>query len=308
MATTSPFFSIIIPTKNRLALLQICITSILNQKYGDFELLVIDDGSCDGTWNWLSSFSDSRVKIFQNEGIERSSARNTGLNYVKGKYICFVDDDDWIKDDFLQNFYDTISKQNYPNDVIFRTGFIKMDSKGSTAQMPNYSINSHKSALEFAALQFCSVCTLAIPSNLLISEKFDTRFPHWQDTHLILRIFQKSSLVQLPFYSYFYRMHDQMGTTLIQDSESFFEERLKLNVLAISDYFENYNTGPVKLSNSIYRFLLAEKYIEYANRTFLVKNITPNLKFKLLVASLKKGCFLKLWKHYGMFVKNLLRI
>jgi len=97
-----PKVSVIIPTYNRSKLLKQTIDSVLNQTLGDFEILVIDDGSTDNTEQVAKAFDDSRIKYFykQNGGV--SSARNWGLRKAKGRYICFLDSDDLWPKDFLQ--------------------------------------------------------------------------------------------------------------------------------------------------------------------------------------------------------------
>ena len=90
-----PFFSIIIPVYNREVLIRKSIQSALNQDFIDFEIIVIDDGSTDGTALAVKQFSDSRVKYFYQTNQERSAARNNGVLKSKGKFICFLDSDDY---------------------------------------------------------------------------------------------------------------------------------------------------------------------------------------------------------------------
>ena len=93
-----PKVSVIIPTYNRLPMLKEAVDSILAQNFEDFELIVIDDGSSDGTAAEIARYG-GRVKLLQhkeNRGV--SAARNTGITHAKGKYIAFLDSDDlWVK-------------------------------------------------------------------------------------------------------------------------------------------------------------------------------------------------------------------
>lgn len=94
-----PKVSAIIPTYNRLPMLKKAVDSVLNQDFEDFELIVVDDGSTDGTGEAMKQFG-GRVKLIQhseNKGV--SAARNEGILHSKGKYIAFLDSDDlWIKE------------------------------------------------------------------------------------------------------------------------------------------------------------------------------------------------------------------
>jgi glycosyltransferase involved in cell wall biosynthesis len=90
--------SIIIPTFNRLSMLKEAVESVLAQDFEDFELIVVDDGSTDGTDDEIRRYG-GRVKLLQhkeNRGV--SAARNSGILHAKGKYIGFLDSDDlWVK-------------------------------------------------------------------------------------------------------------------------------------------------------------------------------------------------------------------
>lgn len=93
-----PVVSIIVPVYNAKKTLARCIGSILDQEYRDFELLLVDDGSTDGSGGLCDAYAkdDSRVRVIhkQNQGV--SAARNTALSAARGEYLQFVDSDDWI--------------------------------------------------------------------------------------------------------------------------------------------------------------------------------------------------------------------
>lgn len=88
-----PFFSVIIPTYNRQDLVEKAIESVLAQDCRDYELIVVDDGSTDGSWENLQKFSDRIVLLKQNNrGV--SAARNAALKVAKGEWVSFLDSDD----------------------------------------------------------------------------------------------------------------------------------------------------------------------------------------------------------------------
>lgn len=90
--------SIIVPVYNTGKFLHRCIDSILDQTFTDFELLIIDDGSKDGSELICDEYAekDTRVRVFHKENGGVSSARNLGLEYASGEWIMFVDSDDWL--------------------------------------------------------------------------------------------------------------------------------------------------------------------------------------------------------------------
>ncbi len=90
--------SVIIPTYNRHYLLQKAINSVLIQTYSDFELIIVDDCSTDGTEDFVKSLSDKRIRYIKHEKNKHASAsRNTGIQLSRGEFIAFLDDDDqWL--------------------------------------------------------------------------------------------------------------------------------------------------------------------------------------------------------------------
>ncbi|MCB0754985.1 MAG: glycosyltransferase family 2 protein [Flavobacteriales bacterium] len=110
----APFFSVIIPTYNRAKSIGEAVTSVLNQTFRDFELLVIDDGSKDNTREVLEPLcdSDQRLRYVFQENAERSAARNHGIRLSKGQYICFLDSDDIYLPEHLEKLYAAILDSN----------------------------------------------------------------------------------------------------------------------------------------------------------------------------------------------------
>ena len=93
-----PKVSIVIPTYNRAWLLRKAISSVLNQTYQDFEIIVVDDASSDNTIDVISALNSKRIKYIRHEYNKgEAGARNTGLLNTNGQYIAFLDDDDgWL--------------------------------------------------------------------------------------------------------------------------------------------------------------------------------------------------------------------
>ncbi len=107
--------SVIIPAYNCESTILKCIDSIRKQTYDDLEIIIVDDGSDDNTYEictYLSTF-DNRIKVFTKENGGQASARNFGLKFVSGKYITFVDDDDYID----LNMYEILISNMVNNNV-----------------------------------------------------------------------------------------------------------------------------------------------------------------------------------------------
>ncbi len=105
--------SVIIPVYKVGAYLPACVDSILAQTFTDFELLLVDDGSPDNSGIICDNYAekDSRVKVFHQANGGVSCARNCGLEHAKGKWIAFVDSDDYVGKDYLQDLYDAVDEK-----------------------------------------------------------------------------------------------------------------------------------------------------------------------------------------------------
>lgn len=124
-----PEISIVVPVYNACRFLDRCLTSILNQSFKDWECIVIDDGSNDGSERICDSFEkkDSRFKVLHKNNGGVSSARNSGINLATGIWILFVDADDVLYEDSLESLY-SLSNNNI--DCIIG-GYITTDENGN---------------------------------------------------------------------------------------------------------------------------------------------------------------------------------
>ena len=106
--------SIIVPIYNVEKYLRQCLDSVLNQTYQNFECLLINDGSPDNSADICKEYvdKDARFHYFEKENGGLASARNFGIKYSKGKYITFIDSDDWVESDYLEVLYSKIKEYN----------------------------------------------------------------------------------------------------------------------------------------------------------------------------------------------------
>ena len=108
--------SVIIPVYNVEKYLHVCLNSVISQEYQNFEIICVEDCSTDSSMEILEYFvlKDSRIKILKNEhNMGPGFSRNRGLNEANGKYILFLDGDDWISSNILQH----LVKQSETNDL-----------------------------------------------------------------------------------------------------------------------------------------------------------------------------------------------
>ncbi len=138
-------FSIIIPTYNRADKIGTAIKSVLNQKYIDFELIIVDDGSTDNTLEVVEMFKDNRIHYFKKENEERNIARNYGIKMAKGEYIGFLDSDDILYNNHLNEAYLMISTLRFPE--IIHLNFERKNSSLTSSTLTEKHIQDLNSVL-----------------------------------------------------------------------------------------------------------------------------------------------------------------
>lgn len=109
-----PKVSIIIPAYNTEKYIFKCLLSLVCQSLKDIEIIVVNDGSTDNTPAIINEFidNDARIKIVSQENKKQGAARNTGLQVAQGEYIAFVDSDDWLDLNYIENLYSTAKKHD----------------------------------------------------------------------------------------------------------------------------------------------------------------------------------------------------
>ena len=220
-----PVLSIIIPVYNTSSYLHACIDSILSQGFTDFELLLVDDGSSDGSESICDEYAgkDSRVKVFHHTNGGVSSARNLGLDHAKGDWIYFVDSDDEIFPGGLQTMVDCIS-----DDVdLVLAGYERYDENGNL----DYGIDdrivtllSRQESVETLYerhgkyYDFLTYGCIRLLRNSIIQEshiRFSTDLANKEDTLFLMQYVLKSNgitrFTTTPVYRYKARADSAMG-------------------------------------------------------------------------------------------------
>lgn len=125
------FFSIIVPVYNAERSLQKCLTSIRAQSFDDYEVILIDDGSRDNSYAICADFAgkDPRFQPVHQENRGPSAARNEGLRRARGTYLCFVDSDDFLVPEYLEQLHTQL--ENDRAEVVF-FGCHRVDRSGRT--------------------------------------------------------------------------------------------------------------------------------------------------------------------------------
>lgn len=125
------FFSIVIPSYNRKLLVLKTVESILMQDFKDYEIILVDDGSTDGSFELFQGTygSTENIRLLRQENKERGAARNAGFQLAKGRYVEFLDSDDRLLPYHLSTLYHEIQDQNYPDFISTKFDFLKDDQR-----------------------------------------------------------------------------------------------------------------------------------------------------------------------------------
>lgn len=128
----SPLISVIVPVYHVQAYLRECLDSLLCQSYKNLEIILVDDGSTDGSGEICNEYGckDGRVKVIHQKNGGPSSARNAGLDCVQGEYIAFVDGDDVVSIVYIERLYQLIEK--FRADVAI-CGYTRREQHGTEA-------------------------------------------------------------------------------------------------------------------------------------------------------------------------------
>ncbi|WP_372519739.1 glycosyltransferase family 2 protein [Candidatus Ruminimicrobiellum ovillum] len=169
--------SIIIPVYNVEQYLRQCLDSVVNQTLKDIEIICIDDGSSDSSLEILHEYSskDSRIKIITQQHEGAGAARNKGLAVANGKYLSFLDSDDFFETDMLEQLYNCSEKYN--TDIVicksntFDNGNIKEQNNIKDKLLPNKEVFSSLDIPKYAFQFHMGWCWDKLYKTSFIKEK-----------------------------------------------------------------------------------------------------------------------------------------
>lgn len=212
MISMPPKISIIIPSYNEEKNISRCLESVLNQTFTDFEVLCVDDGSTDKTFDIIKKYSekDSRIIPLKNPEKGVSSARNFGIDKSKGEYIGFVDSDDFIQPQMYEFLYRALTENNCDFSVCRyeKTSEIKEKTFEYKAEnfLPEIFISFTDAEYNLNnELIFSSACTKLISKKFLNKTRFE-KFKIGEDTVFNSELYSKSNnsvFVNSELYTYY---------------------------------------------------------------------------------------------------------
>ncbi len=262
--------SIIMPVYNGERYLSLAINSVINQSFDNWELFVIDDGSVDNSKDVILSYSDKRINFIQKKNGGQASARNLGLQYSKGKFIAFLDCDDFWEENFLKSQVEILNKGF---DLVFSNGFVLNGFQMSRSKLnPGEGIYwGYTGFVKFINGNFF------IPtSSVLVSRKllfavglFDENLniKNAEDFDLWGRLFLQ-------------------GCKAFGNSETLINYRIHSNQSSLDDY-----SNQKSVLNSLFKFTLCyelyrDLYLAILSRVFTLKTYKDKLFLQLYLSNL----------------------
>ncbi|QED37761.1 glycosyltransferase [Antarcticibacterium arcticum] len=246
---TNPLISVILPVYNREKYIEDAINSILDQSLDNFELIIIDDGSVDGTVSKIRTYTDNRIKFFQNQknrGVAFS--RNIGIKKARGTFIALMDSDDISKS---QRFAKQVNIFNNNPDISICGSWMEAFFSGKLIKQPELD-NQIKAQLFFN----CSINNNSVMyrRKALQNLFFDKNFEHGEDYEFWIRASWKRKFYNIQESLVRYRYHDGQLTQIFKNEQ----EKIGVNLrLAL---FKKINYSQEKYPDEI-----LTKFLEFRN-------------------------------------------
>jgi glycosyltransferase involved in cell wall biosynthesis len=208
------YFSIIIPTYNREELIIECINKIKIQSFKSWECIIINDGSTDNTKESVRLVikNDSRFKLINQKNAERAISRNNGAKIAKGKYLIFLDSDDYFSENHLISLYHEIKSNGEKEAMYFCNAHIVKN---------NIEELIHKNKIDVNQINYSFFLNNSvIPARVCIHHKifeqfqFEPRAIIVEDTILWIEILDNYPVIYIPIDSVFYLLHDNNSVNI----------------------------------------------------------------------------------------------
>lgn len=228
--------SIVVPVYNVEEYIRECIESIMRQKYDNYELILVDDGSKDKSGNVCDEYKSDKVIVIHKENAGVSSARNVGIKKSTGDYIMFMDADDFLANDMCLNILND-SLRNNPDVLLYKMKYYydKIDKYILLPDYPNLNYDNKFETLynliKYNKLSI-SPCDKIIKASILKNSDilFDETLKHLEDADWSLRLYNYIDTIDIinsDIYVYRQQRNGSASTTynfqLIEDFKRFIE-------------------------------------------------------------------------------------
>ena len=201
-----PQISVVIPLYNKVQCIEETIKSVLEQTYKSFELIIVDDGSTDGSDVIVKSIDDVRIHyVYKNNG-GVSSARNYGIKKAKGKWILFLDADDILLSKCLEKLYNVVMSVQRHLDVVSGNYRSVLNGVAKLYNVGNYQgiVSDNYKWYFLNKFSMRAGCTL-IRRETAYKNLFDESLSRYEDLEFILRVLRHAIVYVIPDVVFEYR-------------------------------------------------------------------------------------------------------
>lgn len=251
-----PLISVYIPTYNRLDLLKRAVQSVQNQTYKNFEIIIVDDNSSDGTQDFLVGLAkvDSRIRyFFKDKNSGACVSRNIAINLAQGELITGLDDDDYFLPHRLEFFLDYWVNKKREDSIALFTSNIKSEKSNQAKEHSLFSKKYFKKDdLLFANYVGNQIFTET--KTLRQVSGFDESFCMWQDLELWYRVGDLGNFEHVDKPTYFFDTSHLYGRISEAKSEKIFK-----TVEQFSEKNQLNNFKKRMLNNHLYNYKVIHK-------------------------------------------------
>ncbi len=302
-----PLISIIVPVYNSEQSLRQCIESILMQSLASFELLLIDDGSKDKSGRICEEYAkkDKRIRVFHKENGGVSSARNIGLKQMNGEYVCFIDSDDIIEQEYLNII------SNYSNETkLIITGYKTFGAKKGIKTYKKEKVSLRNIAQqkvfnqEYTQILFYCPWGKFFKSQIIKENRifFDTGLILGEDTCFIMQYIQHISTIELDDSClYLYNMPNEASTKYLMNNETFTQhiKRFDSYYKELNKHFPDTFYGIKRAMYGVYwgKFIVNLSFLKYQALKIDLALAKPTLENVLNVIFQKRNAKTILYSH-----------
>lgn len=281
--------SIIVPVYNVEKYLDRCIISILKQSFKNWELILLNDGSTDGSGKICDKYKqlDNRIRVIHKKNTGVSSTRNLGIDLSRGEYITFIDSDDWVDSDYLEIMYKAINEMKVE---IIITGCVYEDKFGSSNPFKKGKpeiLTKDKVQLEFLKQDkfMWSIYDKLYSKNLFKKYRFNVNLKIAEDMMLFWQLINSVEKIgYFPLYKYHYDISASSTMTSSFSLKWFHPLKVKKKI-----FFELKNK---KLKYRILsRMVFVGEIVGITRKVFLNANNKDNKYVKFLQKIIRKNCW-----------------
>ena len=305
--------SIIVPIYNVASYLERALNSIINQTYKNIEIILVNDGSPDNSEEICLEYlnKDDRIRYIKQENAGLSAARNTGMRESTGDYFIFIDSDDYINANFVEELYATLLQTD--SDIAVCDFRVVCDEPADISKKENGLIQEYSKTKKYCNLyNRKSLATIVAWNKIYKKQLFDNiKYPvgkvHEDEyvIHYLLENAQKIAYTTCKYYYYYQRAGSITGNynkkrldvlNALKDRLNFFNEKgcKKLYSLCLINYY-------LQLENHLHMMLqycsnenqmindITKERDEYKKIVLLNKNVSILFKTKIVLKDIMKG-------------------